>query len=85
MVEEETMKERRNALVCSFDHQSLRISAYEIHEWLHDVLHVSESTVTMIQIDGPRRQVSIKFVDVQYAHNILQMTQGTAEYKHSNG
>jgi hypothetical protein len=53
------MDERQNTLVCSFDHQSFRISAYEIHEWMHAVLHVLETTVTMIQIDGPRRQVFI--------------------------
>jgi hypothetical protein len=53
------MEERMNTLLCSFDHQSSRISAYEIHEWMHDVLHVLEATVTMIQIDGPRRQVFI--------------------------
>jgi hypothetical protein len=39
----------------------------------------------MIQIDGPRRQVFVKVIDVQYVHDILQMIQGTAEYKHSNG
>jgi hypothetical protein len=39
----------------------------------------------MVQIDGPRRQVFIKFIDVQYVHDILQITQHTAEYKHSNG
>ena len=39
----------------------------------------------MIQIDGPRRQVFIKFVEIKYAHDILQTTQGTAEYKHTSG
>jgi hypothetical protein len=63
--------ERRNILVCSFDHQSPRISAYEIHEWMHYVLHAAEARVNMIQIDGPQRQVFIKFVDVQYAHDIF--------------
>ena len=58
----------------SFDHQSPRISAYKIHAWIHDVLHASEPTVTVIQIDGPRRQVFILFVDIQYAHDILKTT-----------
>jgi hypothetical protein len=79
------MEERRNTLVCSFDHQSPQISALEIHDWIHDVFRASEPTVTMIQIDGPRLQVFIKFVDIQYAHDILQTTQGTAEYKHTTG
>lgn len=72
-------------LVCTLDHQSPRISAYEIHEWIHDALHVSDARITMIQIDGPRRQVFIKIVDVRHAHDILQTKQGTAEYKHSCG
>ena len=76
------MEEKKKTLVCSFDHQSPRTSAYQIHEWIHNVLHVSEPTVTMIQIDGPRHQVFIKFMDIQYAYDILQMTQGTAKYKH---
>ena len=79
------VEERRNTLVCSFDHQSPRISALEIHNWIHDVLRAAEHTVTMIQIDGPRRQVFIKFVEIQYAHDILLTTQGTAEYKHTSG
>jgi hypothetical protein len=39
----------------------------------------------VIQIDGSRRHGFVKVIDVQYAHDIIQMTQGTAEYKHSNG
>jgi len=39
----------------------------------------------MIQIDGPRRQVFIKLVDLRHAHNILQTTQDRDEYKHSSG
>ena len=58
--------------VCTFDTQSPRISSYEVHEWIQEQLHVSEATVTMIQIDGLRRQVFIKFVDLQYAQEILQ-------------
>ena len=76
------MEGRRNPLVCSFDHQSPRISAFEIHNWIHDVLRAAEHTVTMIQMDGFGRQIFIKFVEIQYAHDILQTTQGTAEYKH---
>jgi hypothetical protein len=58
------------------------MSAYEIHEWIHAQLHVVEDTVTMIQIDGPRRQVYINFVNIQHVHGIMQ---GQSEYKHSNG
>ena len=53
------MDERRNTLVCSFDHQNPRISAFEIHNLIHDVLRAAEHRVTMIQIEGPRRQFFI--------------------------
>jgi hypothetical protein len=79
------MGERQNTLVCTFDPHSPRISAYEIHEWIHAKLHVVEDTVTMKQIDGPRRQVYINFVDKQHVYGILQSTKGQSEYKHSNG
>jgi hypothetical protein len=79
------MEERQNTLVCTFDPLSPRISVYEIHKWIHEQPHVAEATVTMIQIDGPRRQVFIKFVDLQYVQEILQTTKVQSEYKHSKG
>jgi len=79
------MEERRNTLVHSFNHHSPLISDLEIHEWIHDALRTSEPTVTTIQIDGLRRQDFIKFVDIKYAHDILQMTQSTAENKRTIG
>jgi hypothetical protein len=60
------MGERQNTLVCTFDPQSPRISAFEIHEWIHEQLRVDETAVTMVQIDGPRRQIYINFVDLRY-------------------
>jgi len=39
----------------------------------------------MIQIDGPKRQVIIKFVDLMYAQEVLDATNGQAEYKLTNG
>jgi len=39
----------------------------------------------MIQIDGSRRQVFIKFVDLQYVQEVQRTTKGQSEYKHSNG
>jgi len=79
------MEERQNTLVCTFDPQSPRISVYEIHEWIHERLDVAEATVLMIQIDGPKRQVFVHFVDLQYVHNVLQTTRGQSGYKHPNG
>jgi hypothetical protein len=79
------MCERKNTLVCCFDHASPRISAFEIHEWIHSQLQVSEQSVLMVQIDGTRRQVFIKFTDHTYVQDILHATNGTTEYKHLTG
>jgi hypothetical protein len=79
------MCERNNTLVCYFDHASPRISAFEIHEWIHLQLQVSEQSVLMVQIDATRRQVFIKLTDPAYVHDILHGTNGTTEYKHLTG
>jgi len=79
------MEERQNNLVCTFDPQNDRISAYEIHKWIHEQLNVAEPTVAMIQINGQRRQVFKKSVDLQYVQEVLQKTKCQSEYKHSNG
>jgi hypothetical protein len=39
----------------------------------------------MIQIDGIKRQVFIKFVDKESVHAMLRDTAGMAEYKYPNG
>jgi len=72
-------------VVCSFDPKSPRISALDIHEWIFEQLHVPENVVTMVQIDGTRRQVYIKFTDFQYLQDLLHSTTGQSEYKHDNG
>jgi len=79
------MAERQNTVVCSFDPSSPRITAYEIHEWIHAALRIQESTVSMIQIDGIKRQVFIKSVDKESVHALLRDTAGRAEYKYPNG
>ena len=76
------MAERQQTMVCIFYPTSPRISAYEIHEWIHDQLQVSEQSLTMIQIDGVKRHVFMKFVDDIYIENILQSMIGSAEYGH---
>ena len=39
----------------------------------------------MIQINGARRHVYIKFTDGEYMNQIIQDTEGHVEYKHDNG
>jgi len=79
------MSERHNTVVCSFDPKSPRISALDIREWIFEQLHVPENVVTMVQIDGTRHQMYIKFTDFQYLQDLLHSTTGQSEYKHDNG
>jgi hypothetical protein len=74
-----------NTIVCSFDPSSPRITAYEIHEWIHASLRVQEHKVSTIQIDGIKRQVFIKFVNDESVHALLRDTCGRAVYKYPNG
>jgi hypothetical protein len=57
------MGEHKNTLVCSFTKDSHRVSALDIHEWIHDKLRLREQDVTLVQIDGIRRQVYVKASD----------------------
>ena len=79
------MAERLNTIVCTFDPTSPRVTAYDIHEWIQQVLRIPEHTVSMIQIDGIKRQVFIKMIDNAYVQALLMETNGQAEYKHHNG
>ena len=75
----------QHTMACIFDPTNPRISAYEIHEWIHDHVQVSEQSLTMIQIDGIKRHVFMKFVNDIYIQNIVQSTNGSAEYRHVTG
>ena len=79
------MAERQNTVVCSFDSSSPRITAYDIHDWLHATFRIQENAVSMIQIDGIKGQIIIKFVDNQSVHVLLRDTAVRAEYKYPNG
>jgi hypothetical protein len=50
------MGERQHTIVGIFDPTSLHIWAYELHEWIHDTLQVPDHSLTMIQIDGTKKQ-----------------------------
>jgi hypothetical protein len=77
--------ERINTLVCIFDMQSPKISAYNIHEWVHSHLKLEEDQLRMLQIDGSRRRVYIKLVSSGKLQSILQDTGGHLTYNHNNG
>jgi hypothetical protein len=59
--------------------------AFDIHEWIRDILRIPEHTVAMIQIDGKKRQVYIKLIDEKCVLSLLRSTDGQAEYKHHTG
>jgi hypothetical protein len=71
--------------MCAFDMKSPRISAYDIHEWMYVTMSLKESEVALVQIDGPVRQVYIKFRDPNKMYNILRITNVQGEFKHANG
>jgi len=78
------MGERQNTIVCIFDMRSPRTTAFNIHEWIYAQLRLQEDDIRMIQIDGPRKRVYIKFVSAERMHSTLQNIQGQQEYKHDN-
>ena len=79
------MTERQQTIVCAFDQRSPRVSAFDIHEWIYETLHLQEHEVVMVQIDGLRRHVYIKFREPQRMQAILTATQGQENFRHVNG
>jgi len=80
-----SMSERQSTLICSFDPRSPRITAYHIHEWIYDNLRIDEDDVRMIQVDGHRRKVYIKFTREVRMEEVLKSTKGQLEYRYENG
>jgi hypothetical protein len=79
------MGDRQNTIVFCFDPRNPRITAFQVHEWIFEKLHLDEEDIRMIQIDGTRRQVFIKFTHSTLLHNVLTETNGQQEFKHDNG
>jgi hypothetical protein len=65
--------------------KSPRISAYNIHEWIFEKLQLGEEDITMIQIDGPKRNVHIKFKNTDKLQQVLQNSKGQEDYNHKTG
>jgi hypothetical protein len=65
--------------------KSPRISAYKIHEWIFETLHLEEEDITMIQIDGPKRNVYIKFKNTDKLQQMLLDSKGQRDCKHDTG
>ena len=77
--------DRKDTIVCSFEKHSPRISAYEIHEWIHRELKLDTEEVEAIQIDGVHRQVFIKMTNAKTVDNIISRTKGEVDYAHETG
>jgi len=78
-------RERHNTIVCISDPKSPRITAYQMHECIHEKLKLPENDVRLIQFDGPRRRVLIKFINVARLQAVLRTTQKQLDYIHDNG
>ena len=58
---------------------------YQIQEWLYEQLRLQEDEIRMIQVDGPRRRVYIKFVTSEKMQTGLRSTAGLLEFQHETG
>jgi hypothetical protein len=76
---------RKNTLVYCFDPISPRISAYDLHDWIHETTRLRDDEVAMVQIDGAKRRVHIKLCEYRRMCDILTSTLGEEEFRHSNG
>jgi hypothetical protein len=57
--------ERKYTVVCSFDKDSPRISAYDIPEQIYMNLRLEQEAVWRIQVDGPKRELHVKVTETQ--------------------
>jgi len=79
------MRERQNTILCAFDLRSRCILTYEIHERIYAQISYTDYEITMVQIDGPKPRVWIKFRDNGRMQDVLHSTGGHVEYRHTNG
>ena len=68
-----------------FDLNSPRITAYQIRDWIYERLQLPEEEVLMIQIDGHKGRVYIKFGTSEQMRAVLQKTAVQLGYPHDSG
>jgi hypothetical protein len=79
------MCDTQNTLVFIFDPRIPKITAYHIREWLYEQLRLREDEIRMIQVEGPRRRVFIKFVTNKQMQTVLRARKRQLEYRHETG
>ena len=79
------MLERHNTIVCTFDPTSPRITAFDIHEWIHDILRIIEHTVNMFHTGGTERQSYKDLIGKARLKAVLRDKNREEEYKHHTG
>ena len=84
-----TVYTRHNTRVSTFYTECPRLTAYAIHNWIHEFLKVEESDTLMIEIDGPKRLANIKImaaqrpIDVEKEHTPRLLTHTFTDTKKS--
>jgi hypothetical protein len=72
-------------MICTFERDSPRITAVEIHDWIFEKMDIPGQEVLKIQIDGLKRQVYIKVRTQDSLDDIITRIQGTLTYTHKEG
>jgi hypothetical protein len=64
-------------MICTFERDSPRITAIEIHDWIYEKMDFPGQEVLMVQIDGTKQQVYIKVRTQEVLDDIITQTNGT--------
>ena len=56
-----------------------KITTFHIHEWLYEQLRLREDEIKMMQVDGPRRRIYIKFFTSEKMQIALRSMKGQLE------
>jgi hypothetical protein len=72
-------------MICTFERDSPRITATEIHEWIHEKMEIPGLELLRIQIDGTKRRVYIKVRTQEVIDIIINGTKGTLTYAQKEG